>query len=279
MVRSAPADYAAFREALDAHRDSLPKRLRQCAAFFDEYPERVAFDTVAQVADAAQVQPSAVMRFAKVLGFSGYSELQGIFRSRYADRWPDYPTRLARLRAESNDTPHDLLEKFSKAGQRSMARLAEDIVPDVLNKATEALSKARLIHIAGFRRSFPVAAYLAYAFDKQERSCRLIDGTGLLGEGSAFEPGQALIAVSVAPYTQQTVELVKRAHKGGAVVIAISDSPDSPIFSVADHRLEVREEDVGDFRTLAATFALATALTVAVGSMAEQKYIANHKME
>ena len=266
---SVPTDYAAFRAALDAHRDALPKRLKQCAAYFDAYPERVAFDTVAQVAEAAEVQPSAVMRFAKVLGFSGYSELQNVFRARYADSWPDYATRLARLRGEGGEgqgSAHDLLKQFAGAGGRSLSRMLDDIAPESIEIAVKSLSNAPLIHIAGFRRSFPVAAYLAYAFEKQGRPSRLIDGTGLLTTGSAFGPGHRLLAISFAPYTELTIDLAGQARDAGAEVVAISDSGDSPLFALADACLEVREEDVGAFRTLSATFALATTLAVAVGA-------------
>ena len=279
---SAPANYAAFRVALETQRDGLPKRLRQCAEFFDTYPERVAFDTVAQVADAAQVQPSAVMRFAKVLGFSGYSELQGVFRDRYADRWPDYPTRLARIRDKGQGTAHALLQKFATAGQRSIKRLAQEIPSATVDSATRCLSSAQLIHIAGFRRSYPVAAYLAYVFENQNKACRLIDGAGLLGAASAFGKDHALLAISFAPYTQHTVELVQQAYLAGSEIVAISDRPDSPVFELARHRLEVHEENVGDFRTTAATFALATTLAVAVGAnlaQSDQNSVANREME
>lgn len=263
---NAPADYSEFREVLDAHRNDLPKRLRQCAAYFDAHPERVAFDTVAQVAVAAEVHPSAVVRFAKVLGFTGYSDLQAVFRAHYTDRWPDYPTRLARIRREGAGAAHNLLQQFARAGERSLARMLENISEQDIDSAVKSLSAAPMVHIVGFRRSFPVAAYLVYAFEKQGQPCRLIDGAGLLRTGGGFGVGDRLLAISVAPYTQQTVDLARQARAAGTQVVAISDAQDSPLFALADHRLEVREEDVGDFRTLAATFALATTLAVAVGA-------------
>ena len=79
----------------------MPKRLRQCADFIVALPDRVAVSTVAELAAAAEVQPSAVMRFCQELGFSGFSQMQRLFREEYARKWPDYGTRLrepARLR-------------------------------------------------------------------------------------------------------------------------------------------------------------------------------------
>lgn len=263
---TAPSDYAAFRDALERNRESLPKRLRQCALYFENHPERVAFETVAQVAEASGVQPSAVIRFAKALGFSGYSELQNTFRAIYSDTWPDYQTRLARIREECAGSAYDLLQQFAYAGERSLHRMASEVSSEHIENASQSLFSGSMIHIVGFRRSFPVAAYLAYAFDNQGRDCRLIDGTGLLGTGAAFEAGHRLLAVSFAPYTEQTLELARHARAVGSEVVAISDADDSPLFSLCSHRLQVQEEDVGEFRSLTATFALATALAVSVGT-------------
>lgn len=275
---TAPSDYAAFRHALERHRETLPKRLRQCAAYFENHPERVAFETVAQVAEASGVQPSAVIRFAKALDFSGYSELQNVFRARYSETWPDYQTRLARIRQERGGSAHDLLQQFAHAGERSLHEMVAGIAPEQIEKASESLFSASMIHIVGFRRAFPVAAYLAYAFEKQGRACRLIDGTGLLGTGAAFGTGHRLLAISFAPYTEQTLDLARHARTAGAEVVAISDTDDSPLFSLCNHRLQVEEEDVGEFRSLTATFALVTALAVAVGMLGaegENNFIAN----
>lgn len=276
---TAPSDYAAFRDALERHRGKLPKRLRQCAEYFESHPERVAFETVAQVAEASGVQPSAVIRFAKALEFSGYSELQNVFRARYSESWPDYQTRLARIREKPGGSAHDLLEQFAEAGERSLLAMVEGISPEHIENATKSLFSASMIHIVGFRRAFPVAAYLAYAFEKQGRACRLIDATGLLGTAATFGAGHRLLATSFAPYTEQTLELARQARAAGAEVVAISDVHDSPLFALSDHRLQVQEEDVGEFRSLTATFALATALAVSVGTRSakiEQNLIANH---
>ncbi|MEM7268504.1 MAG: MurR/RpiR family transcriptional regulator [Pseudomonadota bacterium] len=263
---NAAADFETFREAIAEAREGLPKRLRQCADFVALNPERVAFDTVAEVAVAAGVQPSAVMRFAQVMGFSGYSEMQKLVRSRFAQRWPDYRTRLHRMRETGAGTPEALLAEFVEAGRQSLARVTEQVSTTNLRNAVRTLSNSRMIHIAGYRRSFPVAVYLSYAFEKQGRTHTLLDGVGLLTRRPAMAAVDSLIAISFAPYTEETVEIVRHAHDAGAAIVAISDRADSPLFGLADHWLEVSEVDVGDFRTLTATFSLATTIAVAVGA-------------
>ena len=78
--------------------DGLPKRLKQCADYVAANPDRIAVSTVAEMAEGAGVKPSAFMRFCQVLGFSGFSQMQRLFRDSYVQNWPDYPTRLEKLR-------------------------------------------------------------------------------------------------------------------------------------------------------------------------------------
>ena len=94
-----PATVEAVLGAIAGIADRLPARLRQCADYVADNPDRIAVSTVAEVAVGAAVHPSAVMRFCQELGFSGYSEMQRIFREEYARTWPDYATRLQNLRA------------------------------------------------------------------------------------------------------------------------------------------------------------------------------------
>ena len=43
------------------------------------------------------MQPSTLVRFAKAIGYAGFSDLQTVFRHRLRDRWPDYEDRLRTL--------------------------------------------------------------------------------------------------------------------------------------------------------------------------------------
>src|SRR6478752_2621230 len=89
-----PDDFEGLRDLLVSRLDGLPKRLKQIAAFALERPEEMAFGTVAEIAEHAQVQPSTLVRFAQSLGYDGFSHLQQIFRARLRERFPDYGERL-----------------------------------------------------------------------------------------------------------------------------------------------------------------------------------------
>ena len=265
----APATVEAFRERLAAITDDLPKRLRQCADHIAANTDRIAVSTVAELAAGADVPPSALMRFCQIMGFSGFSEMQKLFREAYAPGWPDYSTRLKNLKANRAGSPAALLAEFVEAGRLSLEALAKSVDEQVLETAVGSLSRADTIHVVGLRRAFPVASYLAYVFEKMSGPAMLHDGVGKLDHRFALRPGDAVLAITFAPYSEETLALATDAHARGLPVVALTDRLTSPLARHADAVVTVPEVDFGAFRSLSATIAMAISLAVAVGSARE----------
>jgi DNA-binding MurR/RpiR family transcriptional regulator len=263
---SKPRSLADVFEILRQRGNSLPKRLKQCAEYLGANPGIVAVSTVAEIAAGAQVPPSAVMRFCQEMGFSGFSDMQRLFREEYSHNWPDYAARLSRLRKGEAHAPQVLLAEFADAGRTSIENLTRSVDPDELRRAVTTLAGARTIHVVGLRRSFPVATYLAYAFEKMQIPSILHSGTGNLSGQHLIGQGDAVVAISFAPYTPDTVALAEAAVARGADLVVVTDLPTSPLASLEAIRFMVTEIDVGAFRSLSATLTLAMTLAVGVGT-------------
>ena len=227
---AAPGTMEAFEARLQEVAEDLPKRLKQCAEFVAENPERIAVSTVAELATAAGVQPSAFVRFCQILGFSGFSEMQRLFRDAYAPRWPDYRTRIDTLRSSGQDRPAALLAEFVEAGRHSLESLAKTVDYAALDAAVDILAAARTVHVVGFRRSFPVASYMAYAFEKMTIPAMLHGAVGHVDARHAIRPEDALVAITFAPYTAATLDLAAHARQIGAPVVAVrrAEKPAAP---------------------------------------------------
>jgi DNA-binding MurR/RpiR family transcriptional regulator len=221
---------------------------------------------VADLAAGADVPPSALMRFCRLMGFSGFSEMQRLFRDAYAPGWPDYATRLQNLRDTGSGSPSALVAEFVEAGQLSLQALAKSLDEVALAQAVGVLAGAGMIHVVGLRRAFPVAAYLAYVFEKMKVPAMLHDGVGKFDHRFALRPGDAVLAITFAPYSEETLALAADACARGLPVVAVTDRLTSPLARLADAVLTVPEVDFGAFRSLSATLVLALALAVAVGS-------------
>ncbi|WP_375264463.1 MurR/RpiR family transcriptional regulator [Planktotalea sp.] len=253
-------------DRISHQRESLPKRLRQCADFIVQNMNDVAFSTVAQISEKAEVQPSAVMRFCQVMGFGGYSDMQKLVRQNIQPKMPDYSERIQNLRDSGDDSPTAILAEFVEAGRQSLEQLSASVNTASLEQSVELLSNAKLIHIMGLRRAYPVASYLSYAFEKLNVPNILHAGSGRLSHTQAMREGDVLIAISFAPYSPETLELADEAVRRGVPVIVLSDSASIPLKAVSFVPLIVSEIDFGAFRSLSATLSLAISLAVAVGA-------------
>ncbi|GGW21913.1 RpiR family transcriptional regulator [Gemmobacter lanyuensis] len=261
-----PATVEEFRERLAELSDSLPKRLRQCADYIAANTDRIAVSTVAELAAGADVPPSALMRFCQMMGFSGFSEMQKLFREAYSPGWPDYSTRLKNLKETGAGSPAALLAEFVEAGRLSLEALAKTADEGSLAQAVAVLAAAETVHVVGFRRAYPVASYLTYVFEKMSVPSMQHDGVGKLDHRFALRTGDALVAITFAPYSEETLALAADARARGLPVVAVTDHLTSPLARHANAILTVPEVDFGAFRSLSATIALALSLAVAVGT-------------
>lgn len=265
---SVPRDFQSLKALIVARSATLPKRLCQVAAYAVENPDEVAFGTAASIAEAADVQPSTLVRFSQAMGYQGFSELQDVFRSRLRERVPNYEERIAqiRLHAQDESQPHVLFQGFAEAADKSLASLRERLNPGELEEVVNRLARADTIYLIGLRRSFPVTAYMSYAMGKLGIRNVLIDAlAGLAQEQVGFaRPCDAVLAVSFTPYASETVALAQDIARRGIPLAAITDSPFSPLAKIASIWIEVAEANFEGFRSITATMTLALTLVAAV---------------
>lgn len=245
---------------------ALPRRLRQCADYISENADEIAFATVAELSERAQVQPSAMMRFCQVMGFAGYSDMQKLFRANISPRITDYSERIENLRKGGADSPLAILAEFVEAGRQSLENLSTTVNPLSLDQAVDALAQAEMIHIVGLRRAYPVASYLSYAFEKLHIPSMLHGGAGRLTHNEALRKGDVLIAITFAPYSPETIALADEAALRGLPVVVMSDTLSLPMETTSFVPLIVSEIDFGAFRSLSASLSLAISLAVATGA-------------
>lgn len=263
-----PRDFDALRSLILERRDVLPKRLAQIAAYALSNPDEIAFGTAASIANTAGVQPSTLIRFAQHLGFDGFTSLQSVFRERLRERQVSYEERLSALHGDMDGVSKNraILNGFLAAASQSVETISRQVEDDVLDRAVDVLAGAETIYLLARRRSYPITAYMAYAFGKLKIRNQLIESTaGIDAEILSFAgPTDAAIAISFSPYASATIEHAAALAARNVPVVAITDSAFSPLAQSAKVWFEAAEGDFSGFRSLSGTMALAMALTVSV---------------
>lgn len=265
-----PRDPEALRTRIIDSYPRLSTRLQQIAHFVLDHPNDMALETVATIAERAHVQPSTVIRFAQSLGFSGFSEMQRLYHTMLLENVSSYSERMRRALSMSGEAPpgdaSQILREFCTANTAALEHLHEGFSLQSLRRAVDSLARARVVHLVGVRRSFPVAAYLAYALIHAGCRAHLVNGlAGQFEEQSQLmEPRDVLIAISAHPYAGETQTVAESAARARVPIIAMTDSLVSPLARLASLCLIVSEADLRGFRSLTANLCLAQTLVVAL---------------
>ena len=263
-----------LREEIVGRFPELSNRLQKVARFVIDHETDFALETLAEISSYTGIQPSAIVRFAKEFGYDGASAMQRLFRERlireqFPNNYEERAKRAKRAReyagSGNGSSPRkSLLGELVDANMSSLQQMEGTIIPDAIDSVIAQIAKAKVVYIVGFRRSFPVAAYLSYALGKAGKRVILIDGiAGIYGEQlAASSDKDALIAVSFHSYAEETMKVCSLAAKSNVNIIAISDSKLSPISKLAKHTLIVHDADIDGFRSLSTSLCLAQAITV-----------------
>ena len=239
------------------------------SSILDE-PNDIALETLAVIAARCGVQPSAIVRFAKTFGFEGATQMQRLFRDGllsanaslgYGERIREFSKAVDGKRI---DDPAQVLAEFVEGNVLALQHLGDAIDQRRLAEAVKLIERADTVFVAGFRRSFPVAAYLAYSLHQVDKKTVFIDSVGgmALQQIHSISKRDLLVAVSYHPYAEETVHLVEAAVAQGCKVLSISDSLVSPVAKPAAMVLQVREAEIRKFRSLSASMCLAQALVI-----------------
>ena len=70
-----PTQLTLLQDDIRRRYETLSKRLKQVARYILDNSNSIAFDTVASIAQQADVPPSTPIRFANAFGFSGFYDM------------------------------------------------------------------------------------------------------------------------------------------------------------------------------------------------------------
>jgi len=218
---------------IERNYQAFSPEVRKAARFVLNSPEDVALHSMRSVAAKARVHPNTMLRLARELGFDGYGPFQDNFRNWLVERgqasWTGRAQRLRKSHPQSEGA--SFIEDVIRQEKLNLDQSFRAEMHESLLKARDALIAAPNIYLLGLRSLFPIAFYTHYA-------CRMFMSKTILltGVGGTFaddlrrvEAGDVLVAFSYRPYARDTAAAVDFALKRGASLIAVTDSPLSPI--------------------------------------------------
>ncbi len=205
-----------------------------------DVPEQTAVRSISELADILGINASTLTRLAQRLGYSGFGDLQSIFREAIADDEQYFYSRqagkLMSVKSEPDEELH-VVEIISAESKANIDGFLSQLDNTQLREAAALLAPAGRIRVHGVRQFHAFASFLTYGLSMIRSDVALLDAPRL-GEAESIAQlshGDVIVVASCAPYTRNVADVAKVAAKHGIDVIAITDTRASPLVVPSKH--------------------------------------------
>ncbi len=241
----------------------LSKGHRKIAQYIVEHYDKAVFMTASKLGESVGVSESTVVRFASAMGYEGYPQLQRSLQELVSHRL----TANQRFEMSTEIDPREALNVVLKSDVQNLRATMEQMDEAVFEDVVARLLNARAIYVMGLRSAAPLAQFMGYYLNYIFDNVHLVSSgaTDVFEEISKLKENDVLVGISFPRYSSRTLEAMRFAKRCGAQVVAITDSPMSPLADMADATLTARTDMASFVDSLAAPLSLINALLVALG--------------
>jgi DNA-binding MurR/RpiR family transcriptional regulator len=227
------------RDVLSNVRQALPRlsssEARVAEAIIAD-PGIVVDLTITDLAQLCGTSLSTVARFCQTLGYSGYREFRMEVASAISREAAERDRfGLADSDISPDDAAADVVAKIAFHEVLAIEQTVQGLDVEVLDRVVDAIAGARHVDLYGFGASGLTAQ------DLQQKLARIgisascsVDVHLALVTAALRKPGDVAIGISHSGLTSETIHALTVAREAGAMTVALTNSPDSPVTEVAD---------------------------------------------
>ena len=263
--------------------DNFPKFSKSqkiISKYILENYDKAAYMTASKLGSAVGVSESTVVRFALELGFEGYPEFQHSLQEIVRIRLTSFQ-RMDVTNSLIGDG--DILTKVLNSDIDKIKRTIDEIDRKAFNNSVESRVNAKSIYIAGFGSSAILASSLSHSLRMIFDNVKLLDASStdeIYAQIMNASKGDVIVAISFPRYSKKLISATNFAKDAGVTIIALTDSPASPIAALADDLLVARSDMASFSDSLVAPLSVINALVVAVSRKKQDELrIRLHKLE
>lgn len=270
--QAVPRNYEGIVNLITRDYPHLSSGFQQIARFLTQNPNVVALESINAVAAQCGAHPSSLVRFAQNFGYTGFKQLQAVFRTRLATAAPGFRERISALESELSRNAEGgnlgFLRELVVRDMAALQTLLDTTTEASLAETARLLTAAETIYIAGQLRSEPIAILLRYLLAMLHRRTVLLDPAGGLAPEMAvtMTSRDVLVAIAFRHYAKEVVAISEVAKANAAPVVAITDSPLSPLAKDARVLFTIPEDEYTFSRSLAAPMCLVQCIAVATAA-------------
>lgn len=260
---------------------TLGKAARHILAALLNQPEQAAFSTISELAERHSVSASTLSRLSRRLGYSGFAQLQDVFRRSLTQDKGFYSDQVSRLRNQHGNDGSGLARMTELARQESanLVELTASLDVAELAASTDLLANAARIRIHGVRQFSSLAMFMAYGLGMLRSDVAMLDSShqGTADALAQLDPGDVLVVASCYPYTPSVLATARVAAEHGIRIIALTDTISSPLCSTAEHSFLVPDHSLFFSNSMCAFMLLIEILLSEVASQLSDHGLASMK--
>jgi DNA-binding MurR/RpiR family transcriptional regulator len=213
--------------------------MAKIAEYLLEHPQAPLKLSIGQLAEQAGTSAATVTRFCRMIGYAGYAPFRvsiatDFGRSTARDSWK---TDIGRAFGP-DDSPGDVLSTLINAHSRTLRETAAAIDLPAMKVISKRIAESHHVDIYG------VGGSAMLADEMQARLYRIGINTHMWAEVHSGLTSAAIqnkncvaIGISNTGRTEETIQMLRQAGRAGALTVAISNNPTSPLAEVADLRI------------------------------------------
>ena len=202
--------------------------------------------------------------FASGLGFDGFPD----FQKNLAVWVKDKLNAVSRMGAKyGKSSQSELLTTVLRGDMEKISDTLGQVDPAAFETAVDAIIGAKTVYIVGIRSCEPLADFLSFYLNMIRGNVVLLRTTNtseMFEQMIRINEEDVLIGISFPRYSMRTLKAMEFANDCNAKVIAITDSPHSPMNLYSSCNLFARSDMVSIVDSLVAPLSLINALVVAL---------------
>jgi DNA-binding MurR/RpiR family transcriptional regulator len=197
-------------------------------------PAEAAVKSISEIAMEYETNTSTVTRLAQRLGYKGFPGYQRIFRQ-HLKEGPHYYSAQVKTFLESThsgtETNESSLQQVVQQEWGNVIATLESYNKNRFKEVVDLIIEAEHVGILGLRSVYSLAFYLTYYLSLIRNNVVAFGkpGHSLAEDLAPLKRGDLLVAISVRPYTKDTVTACREVKRQGTDLVTITDAYSSPL--------------------------------------------------
>ncbi len=218
-----------------AERQDMPEALKKVADAILETPGEAARLTIVDLAERSGTSTATITRFCRALGFAGYAELRVAIATETGRRERQTWHTDIGQEIRPDDPLERVLEVVSGNDTRLIQETGDQLDLAVVEKVAQAISRAGRVLLFGVASSAAVANEMEYRLQRMRvPTWSRSDAHKALTDAALLGQGDVAMGISHSGRTREAIEVLAEAGSHGAITVAVTSHPRSPLAEVAE---------------------------------------------